>query len=99
MSNYIEYEDKIAFHPGYYIHELTKQSGLTLEEYAGKIGISAETLQSLIQGELSLTMDIAGKLSQAEGTSVNYWMNLQKTYDSVLSDSLISSAFSASDDS
>mgnify|MGYP000814655684 FL=1 len=29
MSNYIEYDDKIAFHPGYYIKEMVEESGLT----------------------------------------------------------------------
>ena len=28
MSNYIEYNDKIAFHPGYYIKEIIEESGL-----------------------------------------------------------------------
>ena len=26
MSNYIEYNDKIAFHPGYYIKEIIEES-------------------------------------------------------------------------
>lgn len=30
MSNYIEYNDKIAFHPGYYIKEIVEESGLTV---------------------------------------------------------------------
>lgn len=29
MSNYIEYNDKIAFHLGYYIKEIVEESGLT----------------------------------------------------------------------
>ena len=27
MSNYIEYDDRIAFHPGYYIKEIIDESG------------------------------------------------------------------------
>ena len=34
MSNYIEYEDQIAFHPGYYIKEIIDDSGLTQEDFA-----------------------------------------------------------------
>lgn len=26
MSNYIEYKDKVAFHPGYYIKEIIEES-------------------------------------------------------------------------
>ena len=32
MNNYIEYNDRIAFHPGYYIKEIVDESGLTQEE-------------------------------------------------------------------
>ena len=28
MSNYIEYKDKTAFHPAYYIKEIVENSGL-----------------------------------------------------------------------
>ena len=28
MSNYIEYNDRIAFHPGYYIKEIIDESGI-----------------------------------------------------------------------
>lgn len=27
MSNFIEYKDRMAFHPGYYIQELFEESG------------------------------------------------------------------------
>ena len=36
MSNYIEYNDTIAFHPGYYIKEIVEESGLTQEDFAAK---------------------------------------------------------------
>ena len=29
MSNYIEYGDKVVFHPGYYIKEMVEESGLS----------------------------------------------------------------------
>ena len=34
MSNYIEYNDAIAFHPGYYVKEIVDESGLTQEDFA-----------------------------------------------------------------
>ena len=27
MSNYIQYNDKVAFHPGYYLQEIVENSG------------------------------------------------------------------------
>ena len=34
MSNYFEYHDTIAFHPGYYIKEIIDESAMTQEEFA-----------------------------------------------------------------
>ena len=34
MSNYIEYNNKVAFHPGYYLKEIVDESGLTQEDFA-----------------------------------------------------------------
>ena len=37
MSNYIEYDDRIAFHPGYYIKEIIDESGLTQRDFAYRL--------------------------------------------------------------
>ncbi len=49
MSNYIEYNDTVAFHSGYYIKEIVEESGFTQEELVsgatkkiGDYGISFE---------------------------------------------------------
>jgi addiction module HigA family antidote len=84
MSNYIEYNDKIAFHPGYYIKELIKESGLTQEDFAKRLATTPKKLSVLIRGEQNLSTDLAMKLSGMLGTSVEYWLNLQKAYDILL---------------
>ena len=86
MSNYIEYNDKIAFHPGYYIKEIIDESGLTQEDYAKRLGTTPKNLSLLIRGEQSLSIDIAIKLSRLIGTSVNYWLNLQNAYDILIAE-------------
>lgn len=35
----------------------------------------------MVRGEQQLSIDIAMKLSGMIGTSVNYWLNLQNTYE------------------
>lgn len=84
MSNYIEVNDRIAFHPGYYIQELVEDSGLTQEEFAKRLGISVKLLSSVIQGEESLSEGIAMKLSCMMGTSTDAWLNLQKQFDAIV---------------
>ncbi len=86
MSNYIEYNDTIAFHPGYYIKEIVDESGLTQADFAKRLGTTPKNLSLLIRGEQSLSIDIAMKLSRMIGTSVSYWLNLQNGYDTLVAE-------------
>ncbi len=86
MSNYIEYNDTIAFHPGYYIKEIVTESGLTQEDFAKRLDTTPKNLSLLIRGEQSLSIDIAMKLSRMIGTSVNYWFNIQNAYDALIAE-------------
>ena len=88
MSNYIEYNDKIAFHPGYYIKEIIDDSGLTQEDFAKRLGTTPKNLSILIRGEQSLSIDIATKLSRLLGISLTYWLGLQQAYDEKIADFL-----------
>lgn len=86
MTNYIEKGDKIVFHPGYYIKEIIEETGLTQEDFAKRLDTTPKNLSLLIRGEQSLSIDIAMKLARMIGTSVDYWLNLQKTYDALLAE-------------
>jgi addiction module HigA family antidote len=83
MSNYVEYNDKIAFHPGYYVKEIIDESGLTQEDFAKRLDTTAKNISILVRGEQNLSIDIAMKLSKMLGTSITYWLNLQNMYDTV----------------
>ena len=86
MSNYIEYNDKIAFHPGYYIKEIIDESGITQEDFAKRLDTTPKNLSVLISGKQKLSVDIAIKLSRMLGTSIEYWLNLQKEYDTIIAE-------------
>ena len=81
MSNYIEYKDKVAVHPGYYIKEIIDESGLTQADFAKRLGTTPKNLSILVRGEQSLSVDMANKLSRMLGTSITMWLNLQQAYD------------------
>ena len=84
MSNSFEYKDSIVFHPGYYVKESIEYYGLSQEDYAKRLGTTPKNLSKLIHGEQSLSIDIAMRLSRLTGTSIEYWLNLQKIYDSAI---------------
>lgn len=86
MSNYIEHNDTMAFHPGYYIKEIIEESGLTQEDFAKRLDTTPKNLSLLIRGEQNLSTDIAMKLARMVGTSVSYWLNLQNAYDALLTE-------------
>ncbi len=88
MSNYIEHNDRIAFHPGYYIKEIVEESRLTQEDFARRLGTTPKNLSVIIHGEQNLTVDIATKLSRMLGTTVTYWLNLQNRYDEMTAEFL-----------
>ena len=86
MSNYFEYHDTVAFHPGYYIKEIIDNKGMTQEEFARRLGTTPKNLSLLLRGEQSLSIEIAMKLSRLLGTSIMYWLNLQNVYDALLAE-------------
>lgn len=76
-----EYENIIAFHPGFYIEEIIEELEMTQEEFAKRLDVSAKTISKLVNAQIPLSDDIASKISIMLGISVETLMNLQKTYD------------------
>lgn len=86
MSNCIEYNGTLAFHPGYYIKEIIEDLGISQQDFAKRLGTTPKTISVLIKGEQRLSADIALKLSKMLGTSPEFWLNLQDSYDTVLAE-------------
>ena len=86
MSNHFGHDGKIAFHPGYYVKEIADESGLTYVDFAKRLNMTPKDFSLLIRGELSLSENMARKLSEITGTSVTYWLNLQDAYNSLTSE-------------
>ncbi len=80
-DNYIEFKDRVAFHPSYYVQELVDESGLTQEDFARRLGTTPKNLSVLLKGNQSLSIDMAAKLSRMLGTTLSYWLKLQQAYD------------------
>lgn len=84
MSNIVELNDSVAFHPGYYIKELMNDNELDVSSLADKLNVSTDVLTRLINGKQSISDSIASKLADEFGVSKTMWFNLQTAYDEKL---------------
>lgn len=73
----VENINLIAFHPGQYIGELIEDYQLTQKELAEKL----KTISELVNGEESISNDLAQKLEKLTNISMKTWLNLQASYD------------------
>lgn len=81
MSNIIEYENLIAFHPGSYVEDLITDLNISQKEFASRLGVSAKTISTLINAESNLSIDLAFRLEKLTGIDYQTWINLQNNYD------------------
>lgn len=69
-------------HPGEILRNLYLDPlGLNSYEFAKKISIAPEIIESLIQEKLSITIDLALRFAQAFNTTPELWLNLQRNLD------------------
>lgn len=81
MSNVEEHKDRFAFHPGTYLEDLIEELGLTHKEFANQSNLTEKKVSDIINGRAVVTPDIAEKLANVSGMSIQSWLNLQLSYD------------------
>ena len=90
MTNKIvEYKDLIAFHPGQYIGELIEDYQMTQKEFAEKLGESPKMISKLVNGEESISNDLAQKLEKLTNISMKTWLNLQASFDRKVAEGVV----------
>lgn len=85
----VENINLIAFHPGQYIGELIEDYTMTQKEFAEKLGESPKTISKLVNGEESISNDIAQKLEKLTNISMKTWLNLQASFDRKVAESVV----------
>ena len=69
-------------HPGQVIKETyLAPLGLTVTEAADALGVTRKTFSELVNGHSGVSIHMALRLSRAFGTTPEYWLNMQQTYD------------------
>src|SRR5258705_13922130 len=69
-----------AFPPGEFIKEELEARGWSQQALAEIVGRQTSVVSAVVNGKRAISLDIATELSSAFGTSVDYWMNLEKSY-------------------
>ncbi len=77
----IEYDNILAFHPGFYLKELIEDMEITQDEFAKRLDVSSKHLSEILSGKASVHEDVAMKLATVLGTSAGLWLNLQAKYN------------------
>lgn len=85
----VENINLIAFPPGQYIGELIEDYQLTQKEFAEKLEVSPKTISKLVNGEESISNDLAQKLEKLTNISMKTWLNLQASYDRKVADGAV----------
>jgi len=74
--------NRTTTHPGeILLHEFLEPLNQTQKGLAEHLGIPIQRINELVRGKRGVTPDTAWLLSQAFGTSPEFWMNLQANYE------------------
>jgi addiction module HigA family antidote len=68
-------------HPGAVLGEDLEDIGVSARELARQIDVPANRITQIIRGQRGISGDTALRLARWFGTSAEFWMNLQKTYE------------------
>jgi addiction module HigA family antidote len=73
-----------AIHPGEILRDELQELGLSARKFAAHIGVPANAVTQILNGERGVTAEMAMRLGQAFSTGEHYWMSLQSHYDAKL---------------
>ena len=76
--------NKIICHPGEYLIDAIDSLEMTPSEFAIKANISLKTIDTIIKCESNITFEVASRLAAFFGYCVDFWVNLQASYDTYL---------------
>ena len=68
-------------HPGEILSEELETLGLSANALAKALDVSLDRVTAILNGQQSVTADIALRLARYFGMTPQVWLNLQKTYE------------------
>lgn len=70
----------IAIPPGRTIYEQLQNKGITYKEFGSSMEMTEDEIKKLLNGELSITPDIAVRLEKVLSIPSKFWVNLEFIY-------------------
>jgi addiction module HigA family antidote len=68
-------------HPGEVLKEELAEIGMTANAFAQALSVPANRITAILNGTRSITADTALRISLFFGTTPEFWLNLQTSYD------------------
>ncbi|WP_027583321.1 HigA family addiction module antitoxin [Bradyrhizobium sp. Ai1a-2] len=68
-------------HPGEHLAEELRELGISAAELSRQIDVPVNRITGIIHGQRGITADTALRLGHWFGSSPEFWMNLQQTYE------------------
>jgi addiction module HigA family antidote len=68
-------------HPGQFLRDELEALDLSARKFAEHIHVPHNAVTGIMNGERSISAQMAIRLGQAFGTTPQYWLNLQAIYD------------------
>ena len=68
-------------HPGEILAEELEELGMSANAMAKALGVPTNRITAILKGQRSVTADTALRLSHYLGTTPQFWLNLQKTFE------------------
>jgi addiction module HigA family antidote len=72
---------RTPIHPGEILGDELEELGMSAARLARTLSVPANRISQIIAGKRAITADTALRLARYFGTSADFWMNLQKSYD------------------
>lgn len=72
---------QLAIHPGEHLALELEELGMSASELARHLRVPANRITTVLKGQRSITGDTALRLAHFFGTSPEFWLNLQISYD------------------
>jgi addiction module HigA family antidote len=72
---------RTPIHPGEILADELEELDMSAAQLARTLDVPANRISQIIAGKRAISADTALRLARYFGTSADFWMNLQKTYD------------------